>query len=167
MKNLILTTLLLTSTATMAADFNYPTPPVRPYSFEAPKTFNNYITAFGGSNLNKDGYVLGGNIGRKIYGPVNGELNYIFHDPLNKTANHRVIGNLVYNVPIFYGTVYGIAGAGYNIGDYKTPLWNVGGGYNMPLTEKFSIDTRYLYTSRFDNRKVNDQTITSGIRYRF
>lgn len=147
-----------------AADL-YPKPPIRPFNLErVVPAFDSYATATTGSTFNQS-YSFGGNVGTRLYGPLFGEASYDYINR-NQKVDNRIVGNIVVMQPLYHGTAYALAGAGYTTRADKW-VWNVGVGYRLPVTNTIELDVRYRYLSNFDNRKLNDHHVTGGVVYKF
>lgn len=135
-----------------------------------------YVGGNLGSSLDADsrtlmGVVVGGQVHQ--YLRVEGTYDYNSRQGSNGQA---IMVNAVpqYRIPGTVVTPYALLGAGYgfdamgNNGDAK-PVYNLGLGVRVALSEKWEVDARYRHLNTFtrDFNENDTQMATVGLNYRF
>jgi opacity protein-like surface antigen len=139
-----------------------------------------YAGVFGGGLVGKsNGGILGGQVGYDV-GYFRAEAN-LERDSFAAIGTNTVTGNLIAQYPIrdvFPATVvpYALGGGGYTWGPNGTsPVWNVGGGLRVDVTNNIAFDARYRYISATDSFYTNANygtlahanAVTLGVQYKF
>lgn len=178
---------LITTLAVLAIGFmtilpvnaaDIPLPPIQVYNIHKPVPMNNfYIGINSGMDFGSPKNVsVGTNIGYRFnqYIAVEGTYDLITRYENRRDYRSQAFLNVVpqYNIKNTPFTIYALGGIGYgwNVRTSNEPLYNVGAGVLIKVTNNIDIDARYRYIKPIDKESFSQKSenrMTLGLRYNF
>jgi opacity protein-like surface antigen len=161
----------------ISSDLNksVPLPPINVYKIA---TFNNfYVGVNSGTSFGSPKNVsVGTNIGYRFnqYLAIEGTYDLLTRYENRRDYRSQAFLNVVpqYNINNTPFTVYALGGVGYgwNVRTTNEPLYNVGAGVLVKVTNNVDIDARYRYIKPIDKDSFSQKSenrMTLGLRYNF